>query len=267
MSAGAAPPLTSGPAQGSTIGDPTPTFAFSSDTTTAAFRCRLDDANFSPCSSPQTTAALGDGAHAFRVKATDQAGNPSEVAERDFTVDTSLPAVTSAPEVFFTSGPTGLTNDRTPAFGFAMNEAGSFKCRTDGDRFTACSSPHTTTELNDGPHSFDLRGTDAAGYSSSASRSIVVDTAAPRAEITSAPKKLRLKGKRKRAKARFKFTASESGSDFACKIDGAAFSPCFSPEIVRLGKGIHRFKVRATDRAGNSDSAKATVKVKRKRRG
>jgi hypothetical protein len=51
------------------------TFAFSSTEQNSTFECSLDDAAFTPCSSPATYADLARGKHVFRVRATDAAGN------------------------------------------------------------------------------------------------------------------------------------------------------------------------------------------------
>jgi hypothetical protein len=45
------------------------TFVFSSPQAEATFECSLDAAEFEPCSSPLTTAALANGVHAFFVRA------------------------------------------------------------------------------------------------------------------------------------------------------------------------------------------------------
>jgi len=50
-------------------------FEFSSNETGSTFRCSLDVAAFTPCSSPFTTPTLGNGAHSLEVEATDVAGN------------------------------------------------------------------------------------------------------------------------------------------------------------------------------------------------
>ena len=72
--------------------DPTPTFEFSSDEAGSSFECRVDDANFSPCSSPEILDSLPDGSHTFRVRATDPAGNTDPTpATRSFKVDTVAP--------------------------------------------------------------------------------------------------------------------------------------------------------------------------------
>ena len=76
-------------------GDETPTFAFTgSDSNLSGFECQLDGGPFEPCSGPgeHTAAALGDGVHAFSVRAEDAAGNvdPSP-ATRSFDLDATAP--------------------------------------------------------------------------------------------------------------------------------------------------------------------------------
>ena len=58
--------------------------------------------------------------------------------------------------------------------------------------------------------------------------------------------------------AEFTFSADESAT-FECALDGGAFGPCSSPaEYSGLAEGEHRFQVRATDRAGNTDATPAS---------
>jgi hypothetical protein len=64
--------------------------------------------------------------------------------------------------------------------------------------------------------------------------------------------------------ASFTFTANEgppvSPVTFECHIDGAAFAPCTSPQVVSgLGLGGHTFEVRATDFALNVDPTPASI--------
>ncbi len=63
------------------------TFTFSSTEAGSSFECEIDEAGFSPCSSPATYPGLVNGPHTFTVMATDTAGNtdPSP-ATREFTV-------------------------------------------------------------------------------------------------------------------------------------------------------------------------------------
>src|SRR6266542_3392214 len=75
--------------------DATPTFAFSSSETGSTFECRVDGGGWSSCTSPHTTAALGEGSHTFDVRATDQAGNTdASPASYTWTVDLTAPQTT-----------------------------------------------------------------------------------------------------------------------------------------------------------------------------
>ncbi len=163
---------------------------------------------------------------------------------------------TIPPETVFTGGPMATGNDSTPTFAFAASEQGSsFECRIDNTLFLPCSSPHTTSILGDGPHTFDVRATDSAGNAdpSPASRSFSIDTAPPETAITDGPT-----GASVDQVVTFRFDSSEIGSTFECTVDGSGFSPCSSPHgISPLGDGSHSFEVRAIDAAGNTDASPA----------
>ena len=63
-------------------------FAFVSSEGGSTFKCSLDDAAFAACVSPVALSGLSDGAHRFRVRATDAAGHEDlSPAERLFVVD------------------------------------------------------------------------------------------------------------------------------------------------------------------------------------
>ena len=126
-----------------------------------------------------------------------------------------------------------------------------------------------------GTYTARLRVTDAHGGQAVTTRTVTVaeppdetpnDTTAPETTIDDAPK-ARVKTRKRKAKAKFVFSASEPGSTFECKLDKAPFEPCSSPKTYKVRRGKHTFKVRATDEAGNTDAtpAKYTWKVKRKR--
>jgi hypothetical protein len=105
-----------------------------------------------------------------------------------------------------------------------------------------------------------VRATDAAGNidASPATRSFTVDTGtppddttAPDTSITSGPT-----GTTSMTSASFVFAATESGSTFACRLDGGAYATCASPKAyTNLTNGSHTFSVRATDAAGNTDAS------------
>lgn len=65
-------------------------------------------------------------------------------------------------------------------------------------------------------------------------------------------------GKRK---AIFRFSSSEAGGKFLCKLDSRKEAGCNPPKVYsRLGPGSHTFKVRAVDSAGNADPTAATAR-------
>ncbi len=79
------------------------------------------------------------------------------------------------------------------------------------------------------------------------------DLAAPETSITTAPT-----GTIRTRTASVSFAATES-STFECSLDGAGFGPCTSPwTLTNLSAGSHTVRVRATDRAGNTDTSPAT---------
>ena len=260
----AVPDTTALAGPGATTADNTPAFSFSSDDLLfTRFECKIDEGTFFACASPYTSFALADGSHRFQVRALDTAGNvDSTPAESAFTVDTTAPATT------ITAGPAGTTADNTPSFEFTANDgAATFQCRIDSGAFAACSSPFTSAALADGSHRFQVRATDALGNVEAAPAEsgftvdtsgppVVPDTTAPDTELTSEPA-AQLTAKKKTAKAKFEFAASEAGSHFECRLDSAAFSACTSPQNLKLKKGSHTFRVRAIDAAGNADFSAA----------
>ncbi|HET7416648.1 MAG TPA: right-handed parallel beta-helix repeat-containing protein [Solirubrobacterales bacterium] len=79
------------------------------------------------------------------------------------------------------------------------------------------------------------------------------DLTPPDTKITKAPPK-----KTTKTTVQFKFTATEAGSSFQCKLDGKPFKPCRSPKTYKsLEPGKHLFKVRAVDAVGNVDPTPA----------
>ncbi len=83
------------------------------------------------------------------------------------------------------------------------------------------------------------------------------DVTAPETTITKHPKK---KGTKRKAK--FKFESSEDGSSFECKLDKKPYKPCTSPYKKKVKLAKHKFRVRATDAAGNTDGSPAKFKFK-----
>jgi hypothetical protein len=243
------PTITSGPT--GTISQTSARFEFShSEEPKVTFSCKLDADGFATCESPTEYPVLSEGTHTFQVRAMDADGNPGEPATRDWTVDTVAP-----PRPTITSGPTTPTSQRSARFTFTGEPGVRFFCRRDDRDFERCSSPETYSDLSDGAHTFRVRAEDEAGNSSAPRvHGWTVDTVAPGTVITSAPAAVSSS-----ASATFNFGSTEDPSTFLCSLNGAAFAPCTSPHTYGgLANGVHAFRVRATDAAGNTDATPAS---------
>jgi hypothetical protein len=90
--------ITSGPAEGATESDGSPSFGFSSTEPGSTFECKLDAGSYASCTSPNGYSNLANGAHTFSVRATDPAGNTdASPASRTWTVATTIDSVTVTP--------------------------------------------------------------------------------------------------------------------------------------------------------------------------
>jgi hypothetical protein len=246
--------------------DDTPTFAFigtndSDDSDVDGFECQVDSSNWYSCTSPYTTASLGDGPHTVAVRAVDEAGNrdPSPVSHT-WTIDT-VP-----PDTSLTFTPPALDTDDTPTFTFeGVDDAGGsgvdgFECQVDGSAWTSCTSPHTTASLSDGSRTFEVRAVDAAGNqdASPASYAWTVDATAPDTSLTSTPS-----NPDNDNTPAFSFTGDDAGGSgvagFECQMDLGDWASCTSPHTTApLSEGEHIFAVRAVDKAGNRDETPAS---------
>jgi hypothetical protein len=157
------------------------TFLSSEDGST--FACRLDGGAWEECEPPQVYEELEDGGHSFEVRATDAASN----------VDPTPTGLTwevdaTAPDTRILRGPRGATRDRTPSWVFAASEpTATFECVMDAGSFTRCDSPHAVKRpLRQGRHTFRVRASDQLGNpdDTPARRSLIVDRAGPRVQIS-----------------------------------------------------------------------------------
>ncbi len=134
------------------------TFTFSGSANAAGYRCKLDAAPASVCSSPATYPGLLDGTHTFSVYAVDALGDGGPTVSRSWKIDAT------APNARLTKGPAKRTKARTARFVFRSSEAGSkFQCKLDRGRWTSCRSPKSYRKLKKGRHVFQVRARDAAG--------------------------------------------------------------------------------------------------------
>ncbi len=180
------------------------------------------------------------------------AAPPTDVAPVDSSA--SADADVTAPVTTITDAPADPSNDADPSFSFEADEPATFECRVDDAAFAACASPFTQT-VPDGAHVFEVRATDGDNNREDppAQHAWTVDTDPPDTTITAAPAALD-----NSVDVSFEFTSDEDGT-FECRLDGAAFAACTSPQpYTGLADGEHTFDVRAIDLAGNVDASPAT---------
>jgi hypothetical protein len=267
--------------------DPSPgksaSFRYSSNEAGSKFECRLEplEVAFTACNTqPKVYSSLADGEYEFLVRAIDPAGNvqPAPTAF-PWTVDNSLEDKTP-PETAIGSKPADPSGSPIASFTYSSNEPGSsFQCKLDGGNFTSCPTTGVTySGLAEGAHAFQVRATDTsnntdpspAGYSFSVVLGAAVTT--PSLTSTALPPKLQPKPNTTIAKANaktrdrtptFRFSSSQSGVKFQCKLDGGPYVTCRSPFTTKkLGYGKHLLQVRAVlGQASDPTPAKLSFKV------
>jgi hypothetical protein len=202
------------------------------------YECKLDDDAWGACAD---YTGLADGEHRFQVRAIDPAGNTDDSpAIHVWTVDTI------APDTTIGSGPAAITSSRSASFTYSGGDR--VECRLDDGEWAACRD--TYTDLADGDHRLQARAVDNAGNTddSPASHSWTVDTVAPETTISRGPDAVT----RERSAS---FTYG-GGTGYECRLDDAAWGAC-PAGYAGLDAGEHRFRVRASDAAGNVDDSPA----------
>ena len=245
-------------------GSTSATFAFTDSEQDATFECSLNGAAFASCSSPKTYAGLTSGTQSFAVRAADPAGNRSAATTHTWTVDATPPTVS-----LLLPAAGSATGDATTTFSGTAGTApgdsatvtvnvysGSTTAGTLIQTLTATRGPggaysvEASSPLADGTYTGQAHQADDAGNTGQSSAvTFSIDTVAPETTIFTAPTDPSSSGS-----ASFTFDASETGSSFACQLDGGGYSACTSPKsYTGLADGSHTFEVRATDTAGNTD--------------
>jgi hypothetical protein len=236
-------------------------FVFTSNKPGSTFQCRLDGAAFSSCSSPAAYSGLGDGRHRFGVRAIDQLGHQGPETFYEWTVDTT------PPHAAITSGPPAVSANPVATFEFSSSEPATFACSLDGAAFSACSSPQVYVGLADGPHSFEVRGTDGVGNTDALPASYSWQIAIPVPPDTTPPgpvQELRRIVGYRRLKVEWalptdpdlayvRVTRSRSGKGAASAVVYEGKATKYSDGGFKNGQ-YYRYEIQAYDTAGNASS-------------
>jgi Ca2+-binding RTX toxin-like protein len=215
--------------------------------------------------SPGLTVSVPDDATTvLRARATDLAGHSSVCSGAfSYVEDSSAPT----PPTFSSTAPASPANDNSPkivgtaASGTTVRLYKTSDCSgapmASGGAATFASPGLTVSVADDTTTVFHATATDGASNVSDCSSTTITyaeDSTPPDTTITAGPT-----GTINDATPSFEFSSSESGSDFACRVDSESFAPCSSTHTTAaLTDGAHSFEVRATDQAGNVDPSPAS---------
>lgn len=245
--------ITGNPPEMSYTAAKTASFTFSaapSDNVT--FECKVDSGAFAACTSPQSLASLGEGAHTFTVKA-NRLGSIS-MTSRMWTVDSIPPG---SPSLSGTPANNALVNTTAASFTFSATDANTitYECNRDGAGYTACTSPDAFNVTGEGAHTFAVRAKDPAGNTTNiGSRNWSIDLTKPNTTLSQ-----NIITATNQTSVTFTYSSTEAGSTFSCTLDGVARS-CTgtSHTITGLSTASHTFSIAAVDAAGNIDASPAT---------
>ncbi|WP_327044647.1 hypothetical protein OG320_23215 [Microbispora sp. NBC_01189] len=214
------------------------------------------------------------GRHTVGYRATDKAGNASDVGSVTFTVVSSSPKDTTPPTVSAAVSGTkdadgNYVSSATVTISATDTESGVDKVEysLDGGAFQAYTAPVSVNQV--GKHTVGYRAADKAGNTSGA-QSVTFTVVAPKQEDTTPPTvSAQLTGDMDWAwnyvgSATMTITATDAGSGVATieySLDGQPFAP-YTKALVVDQPGAHTVGYRATDKAGNtSNVATATFTV------
>lgn len=132
----------------------------------------------------------------------------------------------------------------------------TFECQLDGGGYTTCTSGVSYSGLADGSHTFAVRAVDPVGNvdATPATSTWTIDTTIPDTNLLTHPNALS-----NVATAAFTFDSATSNVTFECRLDGAAYAACTSPDsYASLNDGDHTFDVRSRTSAGVVDPSPAS---------
>ena len=249
------PPVTtivSGPAQGTTDSDATPTFVFGSDEAGSTFECKLDTAAAATCPSEYTLPALADGQHTLVVTAINVNGIRGNSVTRNWTINLGFPDTT------LNGQPFAYTKSTTQTFTFTGDRQDRFVCKWDTETVDPCVSgqPSATRTLSQGAHTFSVYAVNVNGADPTPpTRSFTVDSLPPVPTISSAS----VVGD----SITFGFSAADATPvTFTCTFDGNT-TPCAGPTKTygNLADGAYALMLEATDAAGNKATTTRMVQL------
>ncbi|QGY30450.1 Ig-like domain-containing protein [Pantoea cypripedii] len=230
-----------------------------------------------------TTSSLSNATHTLNVTVTDEAGNVSSTTSITVTVDNQVPDPVSNFAIYDNDGTTpvliannGSTNDDTPVLRGNAAAGNTINIFQDGSLIGIATVADNgtwrfeTTALTDGPYTYTVSVTDAAGNTSavSADYTVTIDTVAPDAvsdlvvtddagaqigELTSGDTTDDNTPTLSGSAVTGEVISIYDGTTLLGTVTAAAGAWSFTP--AALSNGSHSFTVTVTDAAGNVSAA------------
>jgi len=156
-------------------------FTFSSNET-ASFECKLDDQNFSSCTSPQSYPNLSNGRHTFSVRAIDIASNIDPTpAVYSWAIDNIAPIISVNSQITNNKMPkiTGNIDDNTAVISVEINGISYPGINNNNGTWEVSLSP----SISDGIYSVTAKATDLLGNigTDTTTNELFIDSIAPTA--------------------------------------------------------------------------------------
>ena len=230
--------------------------------------CKLDGADWAPCSSPWRLEGLSEGAHHFEIRTVNRAGerDPTPVAV-DWTVDT----ITA--HVVWEAGPSSRTRRDPVTIAFrADREGATFECRAADTAFQPCTSPYTAPGQPEGAYRLIVRAVNRGSIGPARTLDWIVDRTPPDTELRAQRVSPGMTTSRREIDyevrvldfAMEEFYDGEVEPEFSleeCRLDGGPWVWCaqLDSPLQNLADGPHVLEARATDSAGNVDATPARI--------
>jgi hypothetical protein len=213
-----------------------------------SYRCRLDGGAWVRCDDGWEPGTLSPGWHRVDARGWNSVGLSGVVSTRWVYVEPTVAPPAPTIRILGVEPSTPLHNALQVRVAFRRNGLAPTNeglCQLDDGPVAPCVSPVSVSDFGDGRHVFRVRATPSAA---AASVEWTTDRTPPIVQFVSAPPELIAVDE-----AFFEVSANEPAT-FQCALDDGALEPCEPAAIAygKLGDGVHRLQVVATDRAGNA---------------
>ena len=211
-------------------------FAFTDTSSPVTFKCALDTASFTTCTSGMSHTGLALGSHTFQVEAV-SGSSTSSATSYTWTIIPATPVITPSSE------PVSGTTSTSATFAFTDATGGvTYACSLNASAYAACTSGVTTfTITNGGSNTFSVEAKSGSTTSAPATYAWTVTTPTPTITVSSEPA-----SPTKSTTAAFVYTDTQAGATFKCSLNGAAYAACTSGSTYSgLAQGTNTFAVEA----------------------